>query len=85
MGELVAKAYPTNLFARLADHTYVECSTGGKAWACWGGKTGGHALGHGPASTMRADAIARPDEKANIKCYLINGVCHQAANRILIA
>jgi hypothetical protein len=36
------------------------------------------------ASTERADCIAHPDEKAGIKCYLINGVCHQAANRILL-
>ena len=35
-------------------------------------------------STQRADKIAQPDEKAGIKCYLINGVCHQAANRILL-
>jgi hypothetical protein len=28
MGKLVAKRYPTNLVAGLADHTYVECGTG---------------------------------------------------------
>lgn len=84
MGTLVAMKYPTTLFLKLADHTYVECGTGGHGWSCWGGKTGGTAFHRGPGSTKRADAIAQPNEKANIKCYLINGVCHQAANRILL-
>ncbi len=84
MGVLVAKAYPTALFANLADHTYVECLGGGKGWSCWGGKVGGRIIGQGVASTKRADCIAQPDEKAGIRCYLVNGVCHQAANRILI-
>lgn len=84
MGILVSKAYPTALFANLADHTYVECLGGGKGWSCWGGKVGGRIIGQGTASTNRADCIAKPDEKAGIRCYLVNGVCHQAANRILI-
>jgi hypothetical protein len=41
-------------------------------------------LRRGDGSTARADVIAAPDERAGIKCYLINGVCHQAANRILL-
>ena len=84
MGILVGKAYPAALFQNQADHTYVQCSTGGKAWGCWGGKTGGRELRRATGSTSRADCIAQPDEKANIKCYLVNGVCHQAANRILL-
>ncbi|MEJ2407674.1 MAG: hypothetical protein P8171_26120, partial [Candidatus Thiodiazotropha sp.] len=60
------------------------CGTGKKAWGCWGGKTGGRKLRQGSGSTKRANAIAGPDEKAGIKCYLVNGVCHQAANRILL-
>ncbi len=84
MGTLVARAYPTTTFANLADHTYVECLGGGKKWGCWGGKTGGRVIAQGPASTTRADCIAKPDERAGIRCYLVNGVCHQAANRILI-
>ncbi len=84
MGVLVAKAYPTILFAKAADHTYVECGTGRKGWSCWGGKSNGTEITRGIGSTLRADAIAQPDEKANIKCYLVNGVCHQAANRILL-
>jgi hypothetical protein len=84
MGTLVVMRYPTSLFAKAADHTYVKCGTGGKAWGCWGGKTGGTELRRGTGSTKRADAIAEPDERAGIKCYLINGICHQAANRILL-
>ncbi len=84
MGKLIAMAYPTPLLLDQADHTYVKCGTGKKAWRCWGGNTGGRVLGTGTASTKRADKIAQPDEKAGIKCYLINGVCHQAANRILM-
>jgi rhodanese-related sulfurtransferase len=84
MGTLVVMRYSTNLFANLADHTYVKCGTGAKAWGCWGGKTGGTELRRGTGSTNRADAIAESYERAKIKCYLINGVCHQAANRILL-
>lgn len=83
MGTLVAMRYPTQSFAYLADHTYVQCDTEGAAWGCWGGKTGGRELRRGQGSTRRADRIAEEDERGGIKCYLINGVCHQAANRIL--
>jgi hypothetical protein len=84
MGVLIAKKYATKLFAELADHTYVECGTGGKAWKCWGGKTGGTEFRRGPGSTLRADQISEPNETGGITCYLVNGVCHQAANRILL-
>jgi hypothetical protein len=53
------------------------------AWGCWGGKTGGNPLRSGSGSTNQANAIAEPNERAGITCYLVNGVCHQAANRIL--
>jgi hypothetical protein len=84
MGVLIAKRYPTKLFADLADHTYVECGTGGRGWSCWGGKTGGSELRRGNGSTLRADQIAGANERGGITCYLVNGVCHQAANRILL-
>jgi hypothetical protein len=84
VGTLVVRHYPSSLFANLADHTYVECGTGAKAWACWGGKVGGRALQQSAASTRRADAIAEPDERAGVTCYLVSGVCHQAANRVLL-
>jgi hypothetical protein len=84
MSTLVAKKYRTPLFLKLADHTYVECGTGARGWSCWGGKTGGTEFHRGIGSTAQANAIAEPDERAGITCYLINGVCHQAANRILL-
>jgi hypothetical protein len=84
MGILVARHYPTEMFAHLADHTYVECGTGAHGWSCWGGKTGGAELRSASGSTLRADQIAGADERGGITCYLINGVCHQAANRILL-
>lgn len=84
MGLLIAKKYPTKIFLEAADHTYVECGNGGKAWGCWGGRTGGVAFNSHTGSTKRADLIAKKNERAGITCYLINGVCHQAANRILL-
>jgi hypothetical protein len=81
----VAKAYPTKLALGLADHTYVECQSGARGWSCFGGKRGGVALRSRNGSTRQADAIATSDEHSGLKCYLINGVCHQAANRILFA
>jgi hypothetical protein len=83
MGLLIAWHYRTTMFAKLADHTYVTCGNQGKAWGCWGGKSGGKPLVQDKGSTKQADAIANPDERAGITCYLVNGVCHQAANRIL--
>jgi hypothetical protein len=84
MGTLVVMRYPTTLVANAADHTYVECAGGGRGWSCWGGKSGGTELRRATGSTARADAIAEPNERAKITCYLVNGVCHQAANRILM-
>ena len=81
MGTLIAMRY--GIADGLADHTYVKCSTGNVAWGCFGGKTGGNPLRHGDGSTKQADRIAGPSENGNLNCYLINGVCHQAANRIL--
>ncbi|MGJ3702682.1 hypothetical protein [Variovorax sp. AFSI2.2] len=83
MGALVASKYPTRLFLKAADHTYVECGAGATGWSCWGGKAGGTPFNTGTGSTKRADAIAEPNERAGITTYLVNGVCHQAANRIL--
>ena len=83
MGTLVVMCYPTVLAGGAADHTYVKCGTDRMAWDCWGGKTGGRELRRGEGSTQRADRIAEPNERGGITCYLVNGVCHQAANRIL--
>lgn len=84
MGDLVGRHYPTSLALKAADHTYVECGTGKRGWSCWGGKEGGDELRRSAGSTIRANAIAGRDERAGVTCYLVNGVCHQAANRILL-
>jgi len=83
MGTLIGKAY--HILSGAADHTYVECGTGKVGWSCWGGKTGGQELAgaRGTGSTNQANAIAGANERGGITCYAINGVCHQAANRIL--
>ena len=81
MGTLVAMHY--TIAGGVADHTYVMCSTGNAAWGCFGGTAGGHPLRQANGSTMRADRIAGQNGTGNLNCYLINGVCHQAANRIL--
>lgn len=83
MGQLIAKRYRTSMMAYLADHTYVECGAG-KAWGCFGGSQNGEAINAGEGSTARADAIAEPNGEAGVGRYLIDGVCHQAANRILL-
>ena len=85
MGTLIAVKYPTKLFLKLFDHTYVMCGTGRVRWPCWGGSSGGTAFRSATGSTMRAALIAGADGRAGIACYLVNGVCHQAANRILSA
>lgn len=83
MGQLIAKRYRTSMMAYLADHTYVECGAG-KAWGCFGGTQNGQAINAGEGSTARANEIAEPNGKAGVGRYLIDGVCHQAANRILL-
>ena len=86
MGTLVAMHYGIDIagISEAADHTYVKCGTGRVAWACFGGKSGGNTLRDGTGSTRRANNIAGSNETANINCYLLTGVCHQAANRILL-
>ena len=85
MGTLVAMHYGIDIVgvSGVADHTYVKCGTGKVAWGCFGGKSGGSTLRDGTGSTRRANSIAGSHETANINCYLLTGVCHQAANRIL--
>ena len=84
MGVISVLRYPTMLVAKAADHSYVECGSGAVGWGCWGGKTGGAVLRQRAGSTERAAAIAEPNERAGITTYLLNGVCHQSSNRILL-
>lgn len=75
---------PIQQLGNRADHTYVKCSTGRARWGCFGPRRGGSRLKQGRGSTRRANQIAGSDGRANLRCYLVNGVCHQAANRILL-
>jgi hypothetical protein len=91
MGTLIGMAIPLDIkiIGQLADHTYVKCGTGKMTWKCWGRNDGGANIAAGTASTIQANDIAVQNntvsnESAGLQCYLINGVCHQAANRILI-
>ena len=76
-------------FDIFADHTYVKSSSG-KSWNCWGRSDGGHEICRGIGSVSVADRIAQPQpgspldgECAGLTVYAVDGVCHQAANRIL--
>ncbi len=76
-----------------ADHTYVvgtDQKTGHKlVWNCGGAYEGGRELTHGEADGLICDCISLRKEDiklaggmAGIR-YGIDGVCHQAANRIM--
>ncbi len=77
------------------DHTYVTSSVG-VSWGCFGRNSGGKLLDSAFGSTSAAQCIATPNPTASPLLYPIthtsfcagilygiNGVCHQAANRIL--
>lgn len=72
------------------DHTYVTSSDNYR-WNCWGRSDGGRILCQGEGDSAVANCLAQhqpPDgnlleECAGLEHYLIDGVCHQAANRIL--
>lgn len=77
-----------------ADHTYAiaKSATGTELiWRCGGDFANGHSLGKGKGNVDLCDCLSqRTSEKekelgglAGIR-YAIDGVCHQAANRILL-
>ncbi len=80
MAKLTGYKLPTLKGA--ADHTYVACS-GGHAWGCWGRSSGGKSICAGDGSSARANCLSKPKSTAGI-VYALTGVCHQAANRILM-
>ena len=73
------------------DHAYV-ISNIGQQWGCFGRDAGGLEICSGQGDSVFADCLSKPIHQplgaafplvyAGIK-YLITGVCHQAANRIL--
>lgn len=79
--------------SRYADHTYAIATNAQGAqliWRCGGDYEGGHSLGKGKGNADLCDCLSCrtcDEEKelgglARIR-YAIDGVCHQAANRIL--
>lgn len=65
------------------DHTYVT-SDEGHTWPCpaRARSSGGRSIATEAGSAEIADCLSRPDSTADIR-YLVTGVCHQMANRIL--
>lgn len=68
------------------DHTYVHvCDMEENVqirYGCWGRDNGGNVICSGTADVSIAERIATDNGHAGI-IYLITGVCHQTANRIL--
>ncbi len=64
------------------DHTYVTSDKPFHAWPCWGRESGGEEICRGYGKFSVADCISQPNSWAGI-VYLVTGVCHQTANRIL--
>jgi hypothetical protein len=63
------------------EHTYVASSCGLR-WDCFGRDDNGAMICTGSGSSKFANCLSQVDSKAGI-VYGINGVCHQAADRIL--
>src|SRR5882724_562080 len=80
---IFACVVPTPIALNHWDHTYAR-SDDGFAWGCWGRSTGGYDLHSASGSSECANCLAGPHGRAGI-LYLVTGVCHQAANRILTA
>ncbi|WP_044797571.1 hypothetical protein [Bacillus cereus] len=76
------RGYAINLRSSTADHTYVK-SSDGCTWPCFGRSEGGCEICVGSADSKVCNELAEPDSHADIT-YGITGVCHQAANRILL-
>lgn len=65
-----------------ADHTYVR-SNKGHNWGCFGRDAGGEAICAGDGKADQAQCLSEPTSTAGI-VYGVTGVCHQAANRIML-
>jgi hypothetical protein len=87
MAILLGHTIPSQLHPRW-DHVYVTSDTG-HCWGCFGRDSGGIEICSGPGDLAFAYCLSYPRGKrlglpryAGIT-YAIEGVCHQAANRIL--
>lgn len=78
--------------APMWDHVYAN-SDDGKSWCCFGGDSGGQSICSGLGDSAFADCLSQPmyhETSASIAVsrfagvlYGVDGVCHQAANRVL--
>ena len=66
-----------------ADHTYVK--GGGRKWGCFGGSSGGHEVCRGDGDVDQVNCRSHPRSSGYYAglVYGVDGVCHQAANRLL--
>gem|GEM_PF-4627408 len=74
--------YAINILSTTVEHTYVK-SSDGYTWHCFGHSDGGKEICVGSGDSKVCNELAGPNSQAEIK-YGITGVCHQAANRILL-
>lgn len=83
MVTLIAKALDIPWMSPGPDHIYVESSSGFGPWGCFGRSAGGYEVARGVGSGEQADFLSQPRGTTGL-VYGVEGVCHQAANRILI-
>lgn len=77
----VITGYALSIVGLGADHTYVGSNVG-HLWPCWGRSAGGSIVCTGNGNVDQSDCLSQPRSQAGIR-YLLTGVCHQTANRIL--
>lgn len=95
MAVLTAYSMPAFVNGQNWDHVYAD-SDDGLRWCCFGRDTGGSSLDQGNGDSSFADCLSKPIFHASPTttvipgvsryadvAYLLDGVCHQAANRIL--
>jgi hypothetical protein len=80
-----AWAVPAQVFGSILDHTY-GLSSCGLQWGCFGRSSGGAQICAGAGSSAICECLSYPraysGEYAGLR-YLIDGVCHEATNRVL--
>lgn len=88
-GELTKFEARAKSLAGLADHTYVSCPEINKTFTCFAmAGEGDRLIAEGMGYYDLADLYRTPfilSDTAGVNPYGVNGVCHQAANRFLLA
>lgn len=77
---LAGHAIPTVAFP-FWDHTFVTSSCG-LVWSCFGNTTYPNPICQNQGDSSIANCLSKPNGTAGLT-YFVNGVCHQASNRIL--